>query len=80
MYAFNPWKIFCNAGFHEVFRKTMIIRELRRWIKYICISNIYLSVILYYHSYLIIVIRFHLLNCTHDCCFTKNFMKQKYFH
>ena len=31
IYIFNPWKIFCNPGFHEVFCKTTIIRQLRRW-------------------------------------------------
>ena len=29
MYMFNPWKIFCNPAFHEVFCKTTIIRQLR---------------------------------------------------
>ena len=28
---YNPWKIFCNPGFHEVFCKTTIIRQLRKW-------------------------------------------------
>ena len=27
---FNPWKIFCNLRFHEVY-KTTFIRQLRRW-------------------------------------------------
>ena len=31
IYIFNPWKIFCNPGFHEVFCKTTITRQLRRW-------------------------------------------------
>ena len=26
---YNPWKIVCNPGIHEVFCKTTIIRQLR---------------------------------------------------
>ena len=29
IYIINPWKIFCNPRFHEVFCKTIIIRQLR---------------------------------------------------
>ena len=28
---YNPWKIVCDPGFHGVFSKTTIIRQLRRW-------------------------------------------------
>ena len=30
-YIFNPWKLFCNLRFHEVFCKTTFMRQLRRW-------------------------------------------------
>ena len=30
IYTFNPWKIVCDPGFHGVFCKTTIIRQLRR--------------------------------------------------
>ena len=31
IYIYNSWNIVCNPGFHEVFCKTTIIRQLRRW-------------------------------------------------
>ena len=30
IYIFNPWKIFCDLNFHEVYKPTFI-RQLRRW-------------------------------------------------
>ena len=35
MYIFNPWKIFCNPSFHEVFCKTTIIQAVKKmeWIE-----------------------------------------------
>ena len=31
IYIYNPLKIFCDPGFHGVFCKTTLIRQLRRW-------------------------------------------------
>ena len=39
IYIYNPSKILCHPGFHGVFCKTIIIRQLRRW------NSIYLTAI-----------------------------------
>ena len=31
IYIFNSWNIDCDPGFHGIFCKTAIIRQLRRW-------------------------------------------------
>ena len=31
IYKFNSWNVDCDSGFHGVFCKTTIIRQLRRW-------------------------------------------------
>ena len=33
IYIFNSWNIDCDLGFHGVFCKTTIIRQLRKWNK-----------------------------------------------